>query len=787
MDKDRGFGILGAAAMASGSEPDLSHPRAIRFDGWVLRMDSGELAKDGRKTRLQDQPLQILEELLRHPGELVTREQLIARLWPKGVVDFDTGLNSAVRKLRIALQDEVETPRYIETVPRKGYRFIAAIDPPETTAPPPSPPPATAPPTAPVGRPRRTHLYAGGSVALLLIAALTFVAIRREQPPVSQSSPAAAPRSSLDSRTIAVLPFRAATPGEANEELALVVTDVLRYRLAAIDGVTSIGTGSMARLHNPELDPREIGRKLNARFLLQGSTARLGDQISTEAELVDAASGARVWSASFDHSVKDVALLREAIVERVAHDLQIAAQPAAGPAAAPATIDLDAYLLYVRGWQRLLMHADQLDEVKAVIELFRRATILDPSFALGYLSLEEAQLQADFLTKGQSPELRVEARQALDRALELNPAFGEAWIDRASLADDPVRAEEWYRKGLALAPSYAGGYAEFSGFLFGQHRKGEAIEMMNRARRLDPLAPELHVRQAFMVMVGRSDVAAHDRLLREALTISPGFEPALFQLAVSKYEYSGEFAQAIRLAEEIISQHPATNSRNLAATIYLDLDDPAAATAVLGKSPDDAASQVKIAQYQHDPRRAAELAWSVHNDTETAPTAPIAEALRDGAIASGDLASVLKQLETRYAIQATAAEPRLWSRGLGLVYAHTLVLAGETERGRKLATSILVQLEAESVGRTENWFCRERAAAFAILGDDERALAELAIAQKMRKYYRWWYLAELDPLYARFRSEPRFRALTDQARQYRVEQRALLEQMRSKGEVPKRG
>jgi DNA-binding winged helix-turn-helix (wHTH) protein/TolB-like protein/Tfp pilus assembly protein PilF len=764
----------------------MSDPRTIRFDGWVLRMDSGELAKDGRKTRLQDQPLQILEELLRHPGELVTREQLIARLWPKGVVDFDTGLNSAVRKLRIALQDEVETPRYIETVPRKGYRFIAAIDPPERTAPPPSPPPATAPPTAPVGRPRRTHLYAGGSIALLLIAALIFVAIRREQPAVSQSSPAAAPRSSLDSRTIAVLPFRAATPGEANEELALVVTDVLRYRLAAIDGVTSIGTGSMPRLGNPELDPREIGRKLNAQFLLQGSTARLGDQISTEAELVDA-SGARVWSASFDHSVKDVALLREAIVERVAHDLHIAAQPAAGPAAARATIDLDAYLLYVRGWQRLLMNVDQLDEVKAAIELFRRATILDPSFVLGYLSLEEAQLQADFLTKGQSPELRVEARQALDRALELNPAFGEAWIDRATLADDPVKAEEWYRKGLALAPSYAGGYAEFSGFLFGQHRKGEAIEMINRARRLDPLAPELNVRQAFMVMVGRSDVAAHDRLLREALTISPGFEPALFQLAVSKYEYSGEFAQAIRLAEEAISQHPATNSRKLAATIYLDLDDPVAATAVLGKSPDDAASRAKIAQYQHDPRRAAELAWSVDNDTETAPIAPIAEALRDGAIASGDFASVLKQLETRYAMQATAAEPRLWSRGLGLVYAHTLVLAGETERGRKLATSILVQLEAESVGRTEDWFCRERAAAFAILGDDERALAELAIAQKMRKYYRWWYLAELDPLYARFRSEPRFRALTDQARQYRVEQRALLEQMRSKGEVPKRG
>ena len=159
----------------------MSRPRTISFDGWVLHMDSGELAKDGRKTRLQDQPLQILEELLRQPGELVTREQLIARLWPKGVVDFDTGLNSAVRKLRIALQDEVETPRYIETVPRKGYRFIAAID-----------APTTAPPAAPVVRSRRTYLYVGGSVALLLIAALTFVAIRRESLPASQSSPAPA-------------------------------------------------------------------------------------------------------------------------------------------------------------------------------------------------------------------------------------------------------------------------------------------------------------------------------------------------------------------------------------------------------------------------------------------------------------------------------------------------------------------------------------------------------------------------------------------------------------------
>ncbi len=786
----------------------MPNTRTSTFDGWVLRMDLGELTKDGRKIRLQDQPLQILDELLSHPGELVTREQLIARLWPKGVVDFDTGLNSAVRKLRVALQDEAETPRYIETVPRKGYRFIGAIDPP-AAEPAPIPPPqrvaeaahpaepsvsastasssessVTAAQPSPDPQSRRTYIYVAVGVAVLMIAGLTLVWLRRESTPATQPSATASPSLSLDSRTIAVLPFRAATPGEANEALALVVTDLVRNRLATLNGVVVIAGGSTAHMTDAHLDARETGRKLNARFLLQGGAARAGDQISTDVELVDAASGAQLWSTSFDHSVKDVAALRETIVERVAGALRIAAEPAGGPASASAAINLDAHLLYVRGQQ--LMSNQRLDDANAAVELFRRATILDPSFARGYLAMGQAQLLAGGLGNGHSPELLREVNMAFDRALELNPALGEAWIERATLTRDPVKAEEWYRKGLALAPSYSDGYAEFSRFLFVEYRKGEAFEMIKRAREIDPLTPDLHLRQAFLFMVSSSDVAAHDRLVREALTISPGFHPALIRLAHSNYEFSGEFAEAIRLIERAIALDPDSDGRSLAATVYLDLDDPVAAMAVLGKSPDEVSAQVKIAQYQGDRRRAAELARSVTEDHETAPVAPGAEALRDGAIATGDYAPVLKQLEARYAMQVSGTGPRVWSRGLGLVYAHTLVLAGETQRGRKLATSILVQLDAESVGRTENWFCRERAAAFAILGDDERALAELAITQKMRKFYRWWYTAELDPLYERFRSDPRFQALAEQARKHRVEQRALVEQMRRKGEAPKR-
>src|SRR5690349_1986863 len=108
--------------------------RVIRFDGWKVDFQSGEISKDGATHRLQDQPLQILDELIQQPGEVVTRDQLIARLWPKGVVEFDTGLNTAVRKLRIALGDDADTPRYIETLPRKGYRFVATLDAPPPTS-----------------------------------------------------------------------------------------------------------------------------------------------------------------------------------------------------------------------------------------------------------------------------------------------------------------------------------------------------------------------------------------------------------------------------------------------------------------------------------------------------------------------------------------------------------------------------------------------------------------------------------------------------------------------------
>jgi hypothetical protein len=268
----------------------------------------------------------------------------------------------------------------------------------------------------------------------------------------------------------------------------------------------------------------------------------------------------------------------------------------------------------------------------------------------------------------------------------------------------------------------------------------------------------------------------------------------LNQLGLSRYLNSGNFAEGIRLLEQAIQTDPNSNwLKNHVAAMYLDVEDPDAAMAVLAQSTGTRNAMVEVAQYQHDPRRAARLAREVGRDEwRTRWAVPEGWALRDEAIITGDFTPALQRMDERFALTvpwgpAKTSSPREWNRTLGLVYAHTLVLAGETQRGRRLAETILAQLDSESVGRAPHYMSRDRAAALTILGDTDRALAELKNALSIGHYYSWWYLSDLDPLYEPLRSDPRFQALAKQAKDHRKQQRALLEQMRSSGEVPRRG
>jgi DNA-binding winged helix-turn-helix (wHTH) protein/TolB-like protein len=783
----------------------------LRFGRFRLDPDGRRLTDEtGAVLPLAGRAFDVLEYLVRHRDRVVGKEELLSAVWP-GVVVEENNLNQAVHAIRRALGDSRDAPEFLATVPGRGYRFVARLQdqplqvPEKLLAAPPAPRADPAESRSPTVWYRRPYVYVTAGLAALLVAGLSIVGLRRESVPARLPPAAETARLPLDRPTIAVLPFRTFAHSEASEFLAQSVTDLLRNRLTAFKDVVVIGSASASAPADAHLNVRDVGQKLRARFLLQGSVARTGDQLRIGVQLFDTESGSELWSTTFDRPVTDAAAIREGIAQRVAGTLNIAVEAAARDASADARINLDAYELYVQGQQ--LMSNLRVADAETAVELFRRATVLDPTFARGYLALGQAQLLASRLStpddtgvpaaltsyrlSGKTMEtmqVLAEAQKAFDRSLELDPALGEAWIERASLNTDPVKAEELYRTGLRLAPNYGVGYMRFSGFLYGQYRKGEAIEMIDRARQIDPLTPTLHLRKAFLLMVSRSDVAGHDRLVREALAINPKLHPALTQLAGSRYEFSGEFVDAVRIIEQSIALDPqSVQGRSRAARIYLDVDDPGAAMAVVRDSQPTSA-MVEIAQYQRDPRRAAALTRSRSAEQwELGPVAPMAEAIRDDAIATGDYASALKLLESQYAMgRFGGAGMRMWSRGLALVYGHTLILAGETQRGRDLVTSLMVQIDSESVGRTKDWFSRDRATAFAILGEDERALKELAASVKTMKFYRWWYLAELDPLYEHLRGDPRFQTLAEQAKQHRRSQRALLDELRRKGEVLKR-
>jgi TolB-like protein/DNA-binding winged helix-turn-helix (wHTH) protein/Tfp pilus assembly protein PilF len=779
--------------------------KEYRFDGWTLNTQSGELLKDGRRIRLQSQPLFILEELLTHPGRLVTRAELITRLWPKGVVDFDTALNSAVRRLRGALGDHAETPRYIETVPRRGYRFIGTLDPPVAGHTPMLNPgaaslhelPAPGAVQPPVGRAearspalgeRRPRPYAYMAMALgaamLLIAMMAIFGLRREPVPAIERYESPTPRADPGARTLAVLPLRTSASDEASILLAHSVTNLIRTRLATLEHLTVIASSSTSGLNDSAADVRSVGEKLHVRYLLKGGADRSGEQLRVDVQLVDAQSDKQLWATAFDRPLTEIVAIREEIFRHVADVLRIPADPATSNIPGSAGINLDAYQVYTRG-QQLLANSTATDAEQA-IELFRRATILDPGFARAYLGLGQALLLERDLRGVRTPEGQARAAKAFDRALELNPALGEAWIEHARLARDPDKAEEFYRNGLELAPNYGAGYVHYANFLFGDSRAGEAIDTIARARRIDPLTPELHLVHAFFLMVVSSDVAAHDRLVREALEINPDLRSALQQLAYSLWEYSGEFADAAQHIERAIAVDSRwLPARTLARDIYLDLGDPAAATAVLGDSAPPAAT-VEIAQFHGNRRHAAALLEDIRPEVweDRGPQASMAQAIRDGAIVTGDFESAVRLLEAVHANREGGLP--MWHRAFSLVYAHTLVLAGKVERGRRLAESTLALLETHAVGRAEHWLSRERAAAFAVLGEDERVLEELAHSISNKQLYRWWYLAERDSLYEHLWDDPRFQALDKQARQHLDRQRALLEDLRRGGAVPRR-
>jgi TolB-like protein/DNA-binding winged helix-turn-helix (wHTH) protein/Tfp pilus assembly protein PilF len=465
--------------------------REARFDGWLVDFESGEISKNGNTHRLQDQPLQILEELVKRPGELVTREHLIARLWPTGVVEFDTGLNSAMRKLRIALGDDAETPRYIETLPRKGYRFVARLDPAPLPAAIPAlpaqyvPTPYETGPT--IGRrasdrraPVRRLALGFGS---LIVAAVLAVIAWQMPGGFFQAKP---PEKSFP--TIVVLPLVDMSIDQNEQALCDGLTEELSNWLAHIPTLHVVARTSAFAFKGKNTDVRTIGKELGATHVLEGSLRRQGTQLRITVQLIAAETGLHIWSRSFDLPMGDIFLIEDTVSRNVAEALHLELSADTAESWAQRKSDTSESLeYYLLGKQRQRQRTAE-DNLKA-IEYFRRAIEADPGYALGLVGLSESLLNGISLNRMPLEDVSIEVEPLINRALQNSPKLADAYAVKGWWLTEQYKFDEalpLLQQATTLNPNDAASH-RFLGLLYDRRAEPDkALEHYSLAATLDP-------------------------------------------------------------------------------------------------------------------------------------------------------------------------------------------------------------------------------------------------------------------------------------------------------------
>jgi TolB-like protein/DNA-binding winged helix-turn-helix (wHTH) protein/tetratricopeptide (TPR) repeat protein len=472
--------------------------REIRFDGWTVNFDSGEITRDGNTHRLQDQPLQILEELVRRPGEVVTREQLITRLWPTGVVEFDTGLNSAIRKLRIAIGDDADTPRYIETLPRKGYRFIGKV---EDDTPAPGLPalPTHYVPTSfetgdVIGRRasdkrapiKRLALGFGSILVALILAAVAW------KMPGRLFEVDAAPK---DLPTIAVLPLVDMSVDQNEQPLCDGLTEELSNWLAHIPTLRVVARTSAFAFKGRNQDVRTIAEALGASHVLEGSLRRSGDQLRITVQLIAADEGVHIWSRSFDLPIGDIFQIEDTVSREVAEALHLTLSAETAERWAQRQPEkMEALELYLLGRARQSRRTAE-DNLKS-IEYFERAVAADPQYIPALTGLTESILNGLSLNHAPLEDVKAKVEPLINRAMQLNPNQPEVLAVKGWLLTEEFKFDEalpLLMRATKLNPNDASSH-RFLGNLFDRRgQPGEALKHYSASARLNPMDFISHV------------------------------------------------------------------------------------------------------------------------------------------------------------------------------------------------------------------------------------------------------------------------------------------------------
>lgn len=536
-------------------------PRRLRFGVFELDTADEALYHRGRQVPVQEMPLKVLAVLLERPGELVRRAELFERLWPNDRLGIlDDNLNVAISKLRHALHDTADHPRYVETVPRKGYRFVATVAEvpaaPASTGPdgPPRdrpdtdrPPPATEP-----SRLRRPAV-ALAAIALMATAAMLlafyFNGAGEDRPPVPEGA----------TPTIAVLPFDnlSGDPGQAYFSDGL--TEEILDRLSQSKDLRVVSRSSSFAFKNRDMDAREIGRQLGAQALVEGSVRREGDRLRISAQLVDAASGYQLWSESFDRRMDDVFAIQREIALAIAQTLKgRLLAPEEAEALEPEAIDPEAYDHFLRG--RHHWHRRTEAGLRQSATHFEKALELAPDYAPAWVGLADAYAVLGFYDYLPPREAFPRARDAANRALELDPDNASAWATLGYVALyydwDLEAGEAAFQLAIELDPTDSKSHQWYANLLTAAGRFPEAEREMRRATELDPLSLIANAALGWVrYFAGRHEAALEQ--LRLSLELDPDFELAYLWRGWS-LEALNRYDEALPALEEAVERSGGT-------------------------------------------------------------------------------------------------------------------------------------------------------------------------------------------------------------------------------------
>lgn len=548
-------------------------PHVAHFDVFEVDLLSGELRQPGSKIRLQDQPLLILTLLLEHPGEVVTRAELEKRLWPDGVVvDFEHSINSAVKRLRKALGDDAEHPRYIETLPRHGYRFIGPAEPLRTVRTPgtmealrpasaepelslvpgrplvdPTPAAAVHQPMAVQERRERTRWFAVAGVAAIALFGVFFalnVAGLRDR--LLQSVGASRRPSFPKIESIAVLPFENLSGDPQQDYLADGMTDGLITNLGKIGALRVISRTTAMHYKGTRLPLPEIARELHVDAIVEGTLQRPGKHLRITANLLYAPADRHLWSEHYERELDDVLVLESEVARAIASQIRVRLTPQENARlASTRLVNPEAYRLCLLG--RFYWNKRNEEGFNKAIGFFQQAIKIEPTYAPAYAGVADCyNLIGDYgyLRPG---DAYPQAKAAAMKALRIDDSSAEAHTSLAyphfDYDWDWGSSEREYKRAIELNPSYATAHQWYAEYLTAMRRHSEALAESKRARELDPLSPAINLNLAHRYWFMRQ-YDTEIRGLQEIISLFPDFSGAYGALAYA-YRAKGSYQEAI--------------------------------------------------------------------------------------------------------------------------------------------------------------------------------------------------------------------------------------------------